>query len=156
MQRFPLPESARYSYARRFNAQHLGTDILAPLGTPVLAVERGRAWSNNETKGGKVVYLQGESGRRYFYGHLSEWQLRIISATPTTAVEVDAGDELGKVGNTGNAEGGPTHVHFQQRDGSLVIDPYDDLYAVDPHRRGVDTQRSGGIAIMLLLLWWAK
>lgn len=141
IERFPLPESAAYSYAQRFNAEHRGTDIMAPHGTPVLAVERGTAWSNIEPKGGNVVYLQGASGWRYFYGHLATWQLQVISATQQQPVEVEAGAELGVVGNTGNAAGGPPHLHFQQRTsysrGWQTVDPFPDLVRVDPKRGGV-------------------
>jgi murein DD-endopeptidase MepM/ murein hydrolase activator NlpD len=153
---FPLPADARYSYARRFDQQHRGTDIMAPLGTPVLAVEGGAVWSNIEPKGGKVAYLLGDSGTTYFYGHLSEWALKVISATKEAPWMVHAGAELGKVGNTGNAAGGPPHVHFQMRHGvSFPSDPFDALLAVDPHKRGVGGSGSAASGLFVLaLLWW--
>lgn len=154
MQRFPLLDSAPYSYARNFSLEHRGTDIMAPQGTPVLAVERGRAWSAIEDKGGKVVYLEGASGLSYFYGHLSQWATKVISATPTSALEVDAGDVLGLVGSTGNAEGRPPHLHFQMRRGSLQIDPFDSLERVDLQRRGTDPQRQQGSAVLVLAALW--
>lgn len=137
MDRFPLPASARYSYESGFTPPtHMGVDIMAPAHTPLLAVESGSAWSSTEPKGGRVVYLLGVSGARYFYGHLESWALGLIDAPPERPIHVEAGEELGKVGNTGNAQGRPTHVHFQIRRGADVVDPFPELYEVDPHKRG--------------------
>jgi murein DD-endopeptidase MepM/ murein hydrolase activator NlpD len=178
MDRFPLSPDVAYSYERRFDASHHGTDILAPEGAPVLAVERGAAWSDIDPRGGKVVYLQGESGDRYYYAHLSEWALKLISATTQQPWPVEAGDVLGKVGTTGNAAGRPPHIHFQLRrwvyrgDGvpaaSEVLDPFAELLEVDPKRVGVARRSGGGgggkgplggegavAGLLLLALLWA-
>lgn len=134
MNRFPIPADQPYSYTQRFSREHLGIDIMAPLGTPVVAVEDGVAWPATEPKGGKVVYLEAPGrgvltrATRYFYGHLSAWPPLLQFAQ----VPVMAGDVLGFVGNTGNAANGPAHLHFQIREGSLVVDPYEPLQAVDP------------------------
>ena len=163
MDRFPLPASAAYSYQQNFTTEHHGIDLMAPLGTPVLAVESGVAWASVETKGGNVVYLDGaRTGNRYFYGHLDRFAAKVlINADPR--VRVDAGDELGYVGTTGNAAGRPPHVHFQMRRGSLVMDPFEPLQKVDPQpRRGSSgptvhrQQRPSGAAAafcLLALLW---
>jgi murein DD-endopeptidase MepM/ murein hydrolase activator NlpD len=152
---FPLPPSSSYSYARRFNSEHRGTDIMAPLGTPVLAVEGGAVWSDIEPKGGKVAYLLGDSGTTYFYGHLSEWALKVISATKEQPYMVHAGTEIGKVGNTGNAAGGPPHVHFQMRHGvSFPSDPFDALLEADDNKRGKGGGGGGGAVFALALLWF--
>jgi murein DD-endopeptidase MepM/ murein hydrolase activator NlpD len=172
MERFPLPATASYSYESGFTDRHHGVDIMAPLGTPVLAVERGKAWSSIEPKGGKVVYLEGESGARYFYGHLSEWTLPLISATTSKPLGVAAGDELGRVGNTGNAAGGPPHIHFQIRrvsffgaealPGAGLADPFPELMAADPKRAGIARRSSSSSApatalLLLGILWaWSK
>lgn len=172
MDRFPIPDAGSYSYAQRFTLDHLGIDILAPLDTMLVAVEDGFATASREPKGGNVVYLEGASGTRYFYGHLARWSGNLVmSADPK--VRVQAGDPLGFVGTSGNAQGGPPHVHFQMRRGSLVIDPFDDLQAVDPYPdRGtpgetVHTRKTtlpgfpsmfafpdlGGVCALLALVW---
>ena len=38
--------------------------------------------------------------------------------------ELEAGDLIGYVGDTGNAKGGVTHLHFEIRDGRKATDPY--------------------------------
>lgn len=154
LERFPLPASAAYSYAQRFGVDHRGTDIMAPSGTPVVAVEDGVAWATIDTKGGNVVYLDGTSGERFYYAHLSSWSPKLV-VTSDPKVEVKAGDPLGYVGTTGNAAGGAPHLHFQQRRGSLTIDPFDDLIAVDPHKRGVrpGVALPAGVLGLLAILW---
>lgn len=129
---FPMPASARYSYGRRFGFQHEGIDIMAARGTPLLAVEAGTAWATTDPKGGNVVYLESINGRRYYYAHLDRWAAMLLG-TNDPKVDVRVGDVLGYVGNTGNARGGPPHLHFQIRAGSRLIDPFDELRALDPN-----------------------
>ncbi|HSE01049.1 MAG TPA: M23 family metallopeptidase [Burkholderiales bacterium] len=157
MDRFPLAASAAYNYAQRFTMQHRGVDIMAPLGTPVVAVEDGIAWATIDPKGGNVVYLDGESGLRYYYAHLASWTPLLV-VTHDPKVPVKAGDQLGYIGNTGNAATTATHLHFQMRRGSLVIDPFDDLMKVDPHRRGTrpSSAAPAGALLLLALLWLAS
>lgn len=148
-----MPAQVQYSYAQRFTMQHVGTDIMAPLGTHVLAVEDGTAWATIDPKGGNVVYLDGESGYRYYYAHLASWTpLLVVTSDPKVAVK--AGDALGYVGNTGNAATTPTHLHFQMRKGSLIVDPFDDLLKVDPHRRGTRAASVAPAALLLLAIVW--
>ncbi len=157
MDRFPLSATDYYRYEQRFNVQHRGVDIMAKKGSIVYAVEDGVAWATTDPKGGNVVYLDGEAtGIRYYYAHLDGWAAKLgISSDPK--VKVSAGDDLGFVGNTGNAAGGPPHLHFQMRIGSLVMDPFDALQSVDPHRdRGTRPSSVAPAAglLALVLIWW--
>lgn len=130
---------------------------MAPLGARVLAVEDGNATSTIDPKGGNVVYLDGKSGTRYYYAHLAGWApLLMVADNPT--VPVKAGDDLGYVGKTGNAASSPTHLHFQMRRGSLVIDPFDDLQRVDPRAKPsrASTHDSAGMLLTLLLFLASK
>lgn len=150
---FPLPADANYSYQQRYDASHRGTDILAPKGTPVLAVESGKVECRVEPKGGKVCYLETTHGKRYYYAHLDSYEFE--KAT------VEAGDKLGAIGNTGNAAGRPPHLHFQISPGGrgTIQDPYPELAAADPKRstgaRGptsvTKTASGGGLGLLLLL-----
>jgi len=93
--------------ARAWGREHKGTDIDAERGTPLVAVERGvivqRGW---HWAGGFGVYLLGSiSGDVYYYAHL-DW----IHPSVRPGVWVDAGEVLGWVGFTGNAES--AHLHF--------------------------------------------
>jgi murein DD-endopeptidase MepM/ murein hydrolase activator NlpD len=171
MDRFPIPATAKYSYESGFAPpRHMGVDIMAPLHSLLVAVEPGKVWSSVEPKGGNVVYLLGDSGARYFYGHLESWAgPGMITATAEHPIEAWAGMPIGNVGTTGNAQGGPPHVHFQIRRGADVVDPFPELYAADPHKRGeipepgvldrIETGLSAGAmglgnAIGMLALLW--
>lgn len=163
MDLFPISPNAEYSYDRRFNAEHRGTDIMAPRGSLLVAVEPGVAWSTLDPKGGNVVYLEGAStGYRYYYAHLDTWAPALSALG--LRVAVSAGDAVGYVGTTGNAAGRPPHLHFQVRSGSLVFDPFDDLAAVDPHRgraRSPAPSSSapagpGAAVVWLAILWAAR
>jgi murein DD-endopeptidase MepM/ murein hydrolase activator NlpD len=110
---------------------HEGVDIMAPLGTRIFACERGlitRVGANR--LGGNSVWLKGESGTYYYMAHLSAY-------VPGLAVGqvVEAGQVIGFVGNTGDAQGGPTHLHFEVHpDGGPAVDPYPLLKVVDDLR----------------------
>lgn len=135
MQVFPLPADARYQYAQRYGPAtgHWGVDIMAPKGTPVLAVADGALQCTTDPKGGNVCYLTAKDGTRYYYAHLDSYEFPRSSRDR----DVQAGDQIATVGNTGNAKGGPPHLHFQvsPRKGETV-DPYPLLRTIDPHNLG--------------------
>ena len=86
---------------------HHGVDIFAPRGTPVVASVAGRVTRANVTNlGGKVVWLRdGQKNRNLYYAHLDSQAVR-------PGMEVQVGDTLGFVGNTGNAISTPPHLHY--------------------------------------------
>jgi murein DD-endopeptidase MepM/ murein hydrolase activator NlpD len=86
---------------------HHGVDIFAPRGTPVLASADGRVTRANVTNlGGKVVWLRdSRKGRNLYYAHLD-------SQAVSAGMNVQVGDTLGFVGNTGNARTTPPHLHY--------------------------------------------
>lgn len=85
---------------------HEGIDIFAPRGTPVVAAGDGRlGFTGEKGLGGRQVWLyENETGFSIYYAHLDS-----IAATSGAVLR---GDTLGYVGNTGNAAGGATHLHF--------------------------------------------
>jgi peptidoglycan LD-endopeptidase LytH len=89
---------------------HRAIDILAPRGTPVLAADDGmiiRVSSN--TLGGLTIYATDPQRRLvYYYAHLDRYDVVAYRGKP-----VAKGDVIGYVGTTGNARGGPPHLHFQ-------------------------------------------
>lgn len=158
-----MPAGSGYSYQAGFTSQHRGIDILAPRGTPVLAVRDGTARSSIEPKGGRVVYLTADDGTSFFYGHLDSWTLPVMRPE---GARVLAGEAIGTVGDSGNAVTRPPHLHFQIRDGSLVVDPLPHLVAVDPSPNkphvpppsssswfGGFTTGAGSTVALLVALW---
>ena len=107
---------------------HQGTDIFAPAGTPLLACERGVITKmGSDVLGGIKLWLVGESGARYYYAHLSAFADGIKNGDV-----VEAGTIVGYVGNTGNAVGTPSHLHFEIHPGAgPAVNPFPLLKAVD-------------------------
>lgn len=88
---------------------HHGTDIMAPGGTPVIAAAPGtveKLWTS--AAGGTTVYVR--SPRRlwtYYYAHLAGYAPGLHEGQV-----VRVGDQLGYVGDTGNAGARNFHLHF--------------------------------------------
>jgi murein DD-endopeptidase MepM/ murein hydrolase activator NlpD len=98
--------------------QHDGLDIFAPRGTPALAATAG-VITRTATGGlgGNAVWLRDDvRGVTLYYAHLDKMVVRSEQA-------VKAGEPVGFVGNTGNAAGGPTHLHFGVYTSRGAVDP---------------------------------
>ena len=105
---------------------HHGDDIFAPVGTPVLAVAGGLVFSVGwNAVGGWRLWLRDARGNEFYYAHLSAY-----SPLAVDGGVVRAGDVLGYVGDTGDAEGTPSHLHFEIHPVGLLRRGYDG--AVDP------------------------
>lgn len=101
---------------------HDGVDIFAPRGTPVLAISAGRVSRVQVTNlGGKVVWVRDPiRNSNLYYAHLD-------SQAVSRGQEVELGDTLGFVGNTGNARTTPPHLHFgiyRRGEGPVNPDPF--------------------------------
>ena len=127
--------AARDAGARR----HEGVDIFAARGTPVIAAADGIVTSvGMNGLGGKVVWvvrpLRGES---LYYAHLDTQAVKAGSY-------VKRGEVLGTVGNTGNARGGPTHLHFgiYARGGAVDPLPYVASVVQPPEHAFVNHRRA--------------
>jgi murein DD-endopeptidase MepM/ murein hydrolase activator NlpD len=89
--------------------RHQGIDLLAPAGTPLVAVADGRITriSNRDRGlGGISLRLTDRKGTGYYYAHNQRNLVHLRQ-------RVHAGQVIAQVGATGNARGGPPHLHFQ-------------------------------------------
>jgi peptidoglycan hydrolase CwlO-like protein len=109
---------------------HAGNDILAPEGTPIRAPFDGVAVDSTNGLGGNAVSVTGAAGHVY-NAHLSAFG---------TLGQVSAGTIVGYVGNSGDAQGGPTHDHFEWHPDVIPPDLHESPYgytvigdAIDPY-----------------------
>jgi LysM repeat protein len=91
---------------------HNGIDIAASYGTPILAaasgqvlVSRSGGWGGGY---GTYVVIKHPNGTQTLYGHMSQ-------ALVSTGESVTKGQQIGKMGNTGQSSG--VHLHFEVRGG---------------------------------------
>ncbi|MEX1208221.1 MAG: M23 family metallopeptidase [Acidimicrobiia bacterium] len=116
---------------------HKGTDLHAPVRTPVRAIEDGVVVQANwHNAGGRQIYIRADStGDVYYYAHLDDWEEWIWTGT-----RVAAGDVIGLLGSSGNADS--AHLHFGWIPGSGWIDlenlqnPYPLLLEICPDPAG--------------------
>jgi murein DD-endopeptidase MepM/ murein hydrolase activator NlpD len=105
------PEQLQDTYAdpRGSSRQHEALDIMAPAGTPVLAVADGRVEKLfNSDQGGLTIYQFEPSGRyAYYYAHLQRYAPGLAEGQALRRGEV-----IGYVGSTGNADPAAPHLHF--------------------------------------------
>lgn len=96
-------------FRNRWRRNHMGTDIFAPEGTPVMAAADGVVTvATFVPKGGpgwKVAIDHG-AGVYTYYLHMSAVYCRV-------GQPVRRGEVIAAVGATGNAAGTPTHLHFE-------------------------------------------
>jgi murein DD-endopeptidase MepM/ murein hydrolase activator NlpD len=100
---------------------HEGNDLFANFGTPVVAVADGTIENVGSLKiSGNRLWVYADTGDRFFYAHLSAFAPDAVDHRHVTA-----GTLLGYVGNTGDAEPTPPHLHFEiHPDGGDAVDPH--------------------------------
>jgi murein DD-endopeptidase MepM/ murein hydrolase activator NlpD len=141
--RLVFPVVAKVSYQNDFGdprsqGSHQGNDIMAAKRAPVVAVETGRVvkWMSSSAAG-CMLYLYGRSGTTYMYVHLNNdrtrrndnrggcrngiayaWGLR-------SGQSVVVGRLIGFVGDSGDANGIASHLHFELHpNGGGAVSPY--------------------------------
>ena len=99
-----------FTQAREGGARvHDAIDILAPRGTPVVAAAPGKVEKLFLSKpGGMTVYQRSPDGTLiYYYAHLDGYAPGLVEGQV-----LRAGDPVGVVGSTGNADPSAPHLHF--------------------------------------------
>jgi murein DD-endopeptidase MepM/ murein hydrolase activator NlpD len=112
---WPAPGVLISGFGERDRDKHEGIDLACPEGTPVRAASDGVVLFAGEQRGyGKLVLLAHEGDLVTVYAHNSANEV-------SQGDRVSRGEEIARVGHTGNATG--PHVHFEVRVGTHPHDP---------------------------------
>ncbi|MFF3851621.1 M23 family metallopeptidase [Micromonospora sp. NPDC002575] len=112
-------------YGMRWGKLHTGIDLVAPEGTPYVAIHEGTVTKAGWFGGyGYAVIVKHADGSEAIYGHSSAVSVK-------EGQQVKAGDQLGLVGNTGHSYG--SHLHLEIHVNGDPLDPVPWL-----QERGVD------------------
>jgi hypothetical protein len=145
---FVFPVVAKTTYTNDFGAprwqgRHQGNDLMAAKRSPVVAVEAGRVvkWTTSRSAG-CMLYLYGRSGTTYMYVHLNNDRTKRndnrggcrngVAYAPGLAKSqnVQAGQLIGYVGDSGDANGIAPHLHFELHpNGGRAVSPFRRLNA---------------------------
>ncbi len=117
---------------------HQGNDLMAAKKTPAVAVEPGKVkfWTTSASAG-CMLYLYGDSGTTYLYIHLNN-DLTMRNDNRGKCVpgvsyarglkdgaRVQAAEMIGYVGDSGDANGGASHLHFEVHPGGgAAVSPF--------------------------------
>jgi Peptidase family M23 len=122
----------------RAGGPHQGIDMMAPKRSLALAAEPGKVkfWTHSATAG-CMLYLYGASGTTYYYIHLNndltgrnDNRGKCVAGTAYAkglkdGAKVTAGQVVGYVGDSGDANGIHPHLHFELHpNGGRAVDPY--------------------------------
>jgi murein DD-endopeptidase MepM/ murein hydrolase activator NlpD len=121
---------------------HHGDDIFAPLGAPILACADGTVFSVGwNDVGGNRLWLRDGEGNEFYYAHLSAY-----TDAARNGKHVRAGEVVGFVGNTGDAQGTPYHLHFEVHPVAYLALGYDGAVDPTPYLAAWQRQKDIGIA----------
>jgi hypothetical protein len=122
--------------APRPGGPHQGNDIIAEKKSPAVAAEAGKVkyWTTSGAAG-CMLYLYGESGTTYLYIHLNndltlknDNRGKCVKGTAYTVkngAKVAAGQQIAYVGDSGDADGRSSHLHFEVHPGGgKAVSPY--------------------------------
>lgn len=104
-----------WGFPRSGGRSHAGNDIFAARGTPVRAPVSGRVDVATGTIGGHQFRLTAANGTLWFGSHMDGFGKK---------GQVQAGDIIGYVGDSGNAKGGRPHLHFEIHPGNEAVNPF--------------------------------
>jgi len=98
---------------------HQGNDVFADCGLPVRSPLDGVLRLTSDPLGGTTVYVTQADATYVYMAHLSAYVAGQVSGQT-----VRTGQVVGFVGNSGDAQGGACHVHFEIHPlGGAAVDP---------------------------------
>lgn len=131
----PTVFSSTFGASRSSGRRHQGNDLMAPKLTHVYAAAAGIVTViDTHGSAGRYVEIQHEAGWSTRYLHLNnddpgtdngraDWSLTLVPGLEVGS-HVDAGQHIGFVGDSGNAEWTGSHTHFELAHDGGEVDPY--------------------------------
>jgi murein DD-endopeptidase MepM/ murein hydrolase activator NlpD len=108
---------------------HHGEDIFGQLGTPLLAVADGTIFSVGWNDiGGYRLWLRDHEGNEFYNAHLSAFSPYAVNGR-----QVKAGTVVGFMGNSGDAQTTPYHLHFEIHPVGMLYLGYDGAVRAYPY-----------------------
>ena len=99
-------QNSFWAYPWGKSVTHKGVDIFAKKGTSIHAATPGLVLSRGQNeRGGNYVLVLGPKWRLHYYAHLDKIIASRFSFVSSKSI-------IGTVGNTGNAIGKPSHLHY--------------------------------------------
>lgn len=113
--------SPNFGDPRSGGRTHAGEDIMAVKGTPIVSPTPAVVLRTGVGVGeGNYVYTANPGGETFVYIHLDRFGEGVVEG-----MILEQGSLIGYVGNTGNASGGASHLHFEIHNSSgIPVDPY--------------------------------
>ena len=106
-----------YGTSRQDHTWQHGLDIFGGLGQPLVAVASGTLFSVGwNHAAGNRLWLRDRQGNTFLYSHLSAF-----STLAANGAHIRTGQVIGFMGDTGNATGLPTHLHFEVHPVSMLF-----------------------------------
>lgn len=130
--------------------RHLGIDLMAPKLSPVYSIAGGTVQRVAQSpRAGRHMIVDHEDGWQSWYLHLNndgegrdngraDWALSVVQGIEQGSTVV-AGQHVGFVGDSGNAEGAHSHTHFELHLGSAILNPYP--YLIESHLEAYEVAR---------------
>ena len=119
---------------------HYGLDLAADEGTPITAFADGTVRETGESGYGLYIIVDHADGFATLYAHCSSISAKVGDT-------VTCGEQIAKVGQTGNATG--PHLHLELWHNGAALDPADYLDAVSR------IQVRDGFLVLMAALWCA-
>jgi murein DD-endopeptidase MepM/ murein hydrolase activator NlpD len=99
----------------RGSSRHQGIDLAAPAGTPIRATADGKVFfAGKDGRYGRTVLIDHGGGYRTRYAHLKKIDTK-------RGKRVRRGDQIGRVGKSGNASG--AHLHYEVLENGTPVNP---------------------------------
>lgn len=137
--------------SRSGGRRHKGNDLLAPRMTEVYAIADGTViYVGINNLSGRNVKLDHGDGWESYYLHLNNdtpgtddgnapWTLTVAPGIEVGR-QVEAGQLIAWVGDSGNAESTTPHTHFELRRNGRALNPYTLL--IEAYARAVDAEEA--------------